>query len=194
MSTGRTPSDPKAASHSLQILLPDSPVTFLLSTLWEEWPVSLVSSSSDHQKQPPGYPKCCAVIQALQMDCTASSFFIESWNHKGWKRPLRSPTPTANPSPPCPLTTSLSATSTRFFSTSRDGGCGDNSGDTYDSGGRKMTLPAIFKSSFFPTPSSGNHLEKHFLCVRLLAPPTSIPNTSASSAETISTQPRSCAV
>lgn len=56
MSTGRTPSDPKAASHSLQILLPDSPVTFLLSTLWEEWPVSLVSSSSDHQKQPPGYP------------------------------------------------------------------------------------------------------------------------------------------
>jgi len=28
---------------------------------------------------------------------------IESPNHSGWKRPLRSPNPTINPSPPCPL-------------------------------------------------------------------------------------------
>jgi len=33
----------------------------------------------------------------------------------------RSPSPTANPSPPCPLTTSLSATCTQFLNTSRDG-------------------------------------------------------------------------
>ena len=31
---------------------------------------------------------------------------IESQNHEGWKRSLRSPGPTASPSPPCPLTTS----------------------------------------------------------------------------------------
>ena len=36
---------------------------------------------------------------------------VESQNHKGWKRPLRSPRPTINPSPPCPPATSLSATS-----------------------------------------------------------------------------------
>jgi len=27
---------------------------------------------------------------------------IKSQNHSGWKRPLRSPSPTINPSPPCP--------------------------------------------------------------------------------------------
>ena len=36
---------------------------------------------------------------------------VETQNHKGWKRPLRSPRPTINPSPPCPPATSLSATS-----------------------------------------------------------------------------------
>jgi len=36
---------------------------------------------------------------------------IESSNHSGWKRPLRSSGPTDSLSPPCPLTTSLSATS-----------------------------------------------------------------------------------
>ena len=38
----------------------------------------------------------------------------------GWKRPLRSSSSTLNPSPPCPLTTSLSATSPQFLNTSRD--------------------------------------------------------------------------
>lgn len=36
-----------------------------------------------------------------------------------WKRPLRSSSPTINPSPPCPLNKSLSGTSTLFLSTSR---------------------------------------------------------------------------
>jgi len=44
-------------------------------------------------------------------------------SHYGWKRPLRSPGPTTNPSPPCPLTMSLGATSPRFLDTSRDGDC-----------------------------------------------------------------------
>ena len=39
--------------------------------------------------------------------------------HSGWKRPLRSPSLT--PRPPCPLPMSLSATSPRFWNTSRDG-------------------------------------------------------------------------
>ena len=44
--------------------------------------------------------------------------FTESLNRSGWKRALRSPT---QPIPPCPLTTSLSATSPQFWNTSRDG-------------------------------------------------------------------------
>lgn len=40
---------------------------------------------------------------------------IESRNHEGWKRALRSPRPTVSPSPACPLTTSLSASSTWFL-------------------------------------------------------------------------------
>ena len=44
-----------------------------------------------------------------------------SLNHYGWKRPLRSSSPTINPTPPCPLTTSLSATCTLFLKTSREG-------------------------------------------------------------------------
>jgi len=39
------------------------------------------------------------------------------------ERPIRSPGPTISPSPPCPLTTSLSATSTRLWNTSRDSDC-----------------------------------------------------------------------
>lgn len=78
MSTGQTPSDSEAASHSLQILLPDSPDIFLLSASWEELHISLVSKPSDYQKQPLGNPYCCALIQALQVDCTASRFFTES--------------------------------------------------------------------------------------------------------------------
>ena len=48
---------------------------------------------------------------------------IESQNHYGWKRALRSSRPTTSPPPPCPLPTSLSATSTRLPNTSRDGDC-----------------------------------------------------------------------
>jgi len=39
------------------------------------------------------------------------------YNHECWKRPLRSSSPTTSPSPPCLLTVSLSATSTRFWNT-----------------------------------------------------------------------------
>jgi len=39
---------------------------------------------------------------------------IESQSQWGWKRPLRLSTPMVNPSPPCPLATSLSATSLQF--------------------------------------------------------------------------------
>ena len=39
-------------------------------------------------------------------------------NHEGWKRPLRSHSPATNPCPPCPLTTSLSATFAPFLNTS----------------------------------------------------------------------------
>ena len=44
---------------------------------------------------------------------------IETWNHKGWKRPLTSASPTPT-HPLCPLTASLSATSPQFWSTSRN--------------------------------------------------------------------------
>jgi len=43
---------------------------------------------------------------------------LESQNHKGWKRPLRSSSPTNHLC--CPLTTSFSATFTLFLNTSRD--------------------------------------------------------------------------
>ena len=46
---------------------------------------------------------------------------LESQNHEGWRRPLPSSSPTINPPPPCPLTMSLSATSTQFLNNSRDG-------------------------------------------------------------------------
>ena len=46
---------------------------------------------------------------------------VATQNHKGWKRPLRSPSPTPAHPTPCPLAMSLSATSLRFFNTSRDG-------------------------------------------------------------------------
>ena len=46
---------------------------------------------------------------------------IESRNHYSWKRPLRSFHPTVNPSPPCPLTISLSALSPHFLNTWGDG-------------------------------------------------------------------------
>lgn len=45
----------------------------------------------------------------------------ESWNHSGWKRPLKPSGPTVSPTPPYPPTTSLSATSTQCFNTSRNG-------------------------------------------------------------------------
>jgi len=43
-----------------------------------------------------------------------------SQNHLGWKRPPRPSCPTVSPSPLCPLTTSLSATSPQPRNTSRD--------------------------------------------------------------------------
>jgi len=48
-------------------------------------------------------------------------YFIESQNHSGWKRPLRSSSPTIHLPPVLPTTTSLSAASTHFLITSRDG-------------------------------------------------------------------------
>jgi len=45
---------------------------------------------------------------------------IESQNHKGWKRPLRSSSPTVNPTPPCLLNHVLKCHSYKFLNTSRD--------------------------------------------------------------------------
>jgi len=47
---------------------------------------------------------------------------IESYDHRIIKVG-RSRSPTINPSPPCPLTTSLSTTSTQFVNTSEDSDC-----------------------------------------------------------------------
>jgi len=45
----------------------------------------------------------------------------QTQNHEGWKRSLRSSRATISPSPPCPLTPSLSATSTLILTASMDG-------------------------------------------------------------------------
>ena len=70
----------------------------------------------------------CAARHRVLLWCYGLSFLIsisshnhrttESCDHKGWKSPLGSPT---QPTPPCPLPTSLSATSPWFWNTSRDG-------------------------------------------------------------------------
>lgn len=45
-----------------------------------------------------------------------------SQNHRGWKRPVKSPNPAPTHRPPCPLTMTISATSPLCSNTSRDGG------------------------------------------------------------------------
>ena len=64
----------------------------------------------------------CAVLGFLPCGFWGSEVhrYIESQNHYSWERPVRSFSPTVNPSPPCPLTTSLSATSVLSLNTSRD--------------------------------------------------------------------------
>jgi len=60
---------------------------------------------------------------SMEMVTCARGWLIEAlewWNHEGWKRPPRSSSLTISPSPPCPLTMFLNATSTWFLNTSRD--------------------------------------------------------------------------
>jgi len=69
---------------------------------------------------------------------------LNTWNHKGWKRPLRPFSPTISPSPLCPLTMSLCATSTQFMNTSRDGDSTTSLGSLF------QYLTALSENNFFP--------------------------------------------
>jgi len=69
--------------------------------------------------------------------------YIESLNYEGWERSLWLSSPTVNPPPPCPLTMTLRATSTPFFSSSRDGDT------TFSVGSLFQCLTILSKKEFF---------------------------------------------
>ena len=54
------------------------------------------------------------------LECCWSTPVTEPRSHYGWKRPLRSSSTAISPTPPCPLTTSLSATTPHFSNNSGD--------------------------------------------------------------------------
>ena len=68
--------------------------------------------------------KECIIFQDATLMFMHKMLFTESCTfHRiiGWKRPLRSLSPTIHPTPPCLLNRIWSATSTCFLNTSRDG-------------------------------------------------------------------------
>lgn len=92
---------------------------FFLTAISSLWPVQRCESvSSPASKDGQEMPDCCAVWVFMKMWCfslcrkrrhcrgilsnlgSACFAVIKSQNHQGWKRPLRSSSPSINPSPP----------------------------------------------------------------------------------------------